>query len=99
MEIMSEVLLIVSVLSVFVNIITEVAKNTFSFLNSTQRINFFVLITAEVLTLVFLTAYFQFSDLLMTWYIVLSFFVVGILVAYASMFGYDKLYSYIKEVL
>ena len=50
MAIISQVLMIVAVLTIFVNIITEVLKNSFGFLKGSKMINIFVLILSLVVT-------------------------------------------------
>ena len=52
-------------------------------------------IVAEVLTLVTFFAYTSYKSINVVWYSVVSAIVVGIMVAYAAMFGFDKL----KEIL
>lgn len=92
--ILSQVLIIVSVLTIFVNIITEVAKNAIPQLSGSSSINLFVLGLSEVVTIISFIAYFQIIGMALTWYLTVAFIVVGILVAYSAMFGYDKLLSY-----
>lgn len=96
-EIISQVLLIIAILTVFVNIITEVVKNTFSLLKGSRVINVFVLILSLALTVAVFFAYWQIKQLTITWYIIAAFFVIGFMVAYAAMFGYDKLIKYFKN--
>ncbi|WP_317853784.1 hypothetical protein [Chakrabartyella piscis] len=90
----AQVLVLVAGLTIFVNIITEVVKNAVTWLNTTERINVFVVVLSEVFTVIVCVAYYQMQGLEMTWYLVVGFFVIGILVAYAAMFGYDKLMCY-----
>ena len=52
-------------------------------------------IVAEVLTLVTFFMYTSYKNINVVWYSVVSAIVVGIMVAYAAMFGFDKL----KEIL
>lgn len=93
----SQILLIVGILVAFVNIITEVAKNVFSFLNGSKVINVFVLVLSEVITVAVFLAYWQIKEMMITWYIIAAFIVIGFMVAYAAMFGYDKLLAYFKK--
>lgn len=97
MEIIGQVLIIVAVLTVFVNIITEVLKNSFSFLKGSKVINIFVLILSLVVTVAVFIAYWQIKQLEITWYIIAAFIVIGFMVAYAAMFGYDKLMKYFQK--
>lgn len=96
-EILAQVLIIISVLTIFVNIITEVVKNTFTMLNTTAKINVFVLLLSVAITLAVFIAYWQIQQMTITWYLLIAFVVVGILVAYSAMFGYDKLMSYFSS--
>ena len=57
--------------------------------------NLVATIVAEVLTLVAFYAYTSYKSINVVWYSVVSAIVVGIMVAYAAMFGFDKL----KEIL
>jgi hypothetical protein len=92
-----QVLLIVAVLTSFVNIITEVVKKTFDWCSTSKVINLFVLALSEVLTVAVFIAYWQIKEMLITWYIIAAFIVVGFMVAYAAMFGYDKLLKYFEK--
>lgn len=97
MAIISQVLMIVAVLTVFVNIITEVLKNSFGFLKGSKMINIFVLILSLVVTVAVFIAYWQIKQLEITWYIIAAFIVIGFMVAYAAMFGYDKLMKHFQK--
>ena len=57
--------------------------------------NLVATIVAEALTLVTFFAYTSYKSIDVVWYSVVSAIVVGIMVAYAAMFGFDKL----KEIL
>lgn len=92
-----QILVIVGVLVAFVNIITEVAKNVIPHLNGSKVINAFVLILSEVITVAVFLAYWQIKEMMITWYIIAAFIVIGFMVAYAAMFGYDKLLAYFKK--
>lgn len=96
--IIGQVLIIVAILTAFVNIITEVVKKTFDWCSTSKIINIFVLLLSEILTVVVFLAYWQIKEMLITWYIVTAFIVIGFMVAYAAMFGYDKLLKYFERV-
>ena len=84
--------MIIGALMVLTNIITEVIKKvTWDKLPT----NIVVLIIAEALTLCGGAAYAAVSGIGVTWYMVVAAVVVGMMVAYAAMFGFDKL----KEAL
>lgn len=94
--IISQLLMIVAVLVALVNIITEVVKNSFS-LGGSKRINLFVLILSEVLTVCVFLAYWQIKELAVMWYVIAAFIIIGFMVAFAAMFGFDKLIKYFEK--
>lgn len=96
-ELISQILLIVSALTALVNIVTEVAKRTFDWVQGSKVINVFVLALSLILTVAVFTAYWQIKQMELAWYVIAAFIMVGFLVAYAAMFGYDKLLSYFKK--
>lgn len=88
----SVLIAIVGVLVALTNVIVEVAKKaTWDKLPT----NILALIVAVALTLAAGFAYCQIEAITITWYIVVAFVVVGFMVAYAAMFGFDKL----KEIM
>lgn len=94
----SQLLLIFAALAVATNVIVEVAK-TFIEFGSTARLNAFVCLVAVVLSVVVYAAYWTISGLSFAWYVFPAFIIVGILAAYAAMFGYDKLIKQFADVL
>lgn len=83
---------IIGVLVALTNVIVQVVKKaTWDKLPT----NIVAVIVAVVLTLAAGVAYCQIKVVPMTWYLVAGLIVVGFLVAYAAMFGFDKL----KEVM
>ena len=89
---LSVIITIVGVLVALTNIIVEAAKKaTWEKLPT----NILALIVAVALTLAAGFAYCQIEAIAITWYIVVAFVVVGFMVAYAAMFGFDKL----KEIM
>ena len=84
----SVVISIVGVLVVLTNIITQVLKKvTWEKLPT----NILVVIISMVLTLVAFFAYCQIKAIAVVWYMVAAAIVLGFMVSYAAMFGYDKL--------
>ena len=80
------------VLVALTNVIVEVVKkSTWDKLPT----NILALIVAQALTLTSGFAYVQIKAIPITWYIIVAFVVLGFMVAYASMFGFDKL----KEIM
>lgn len=92
MEYMSTLITIIGVLVALTNIIVEVVKKL-----TWDKVptNIVATLIAEALTLVAFFAWTSINGIAIMWYYVVAAVVVGILVAYAAMFGFDKL----KEVL
>ena len=83
---------VIGALVALTNIVVEVIKQvTWNKLHT----NVVATIVAEALTLVTFFAYTSYKSINVVWYSVVSAIVVGIMVAYAAMFGFDKL----KEIL
>lgn len=88
----SIIIALVGGLVALTNVITEVLKKvTWDKLPT----NVLALIVAEALTIVVGLAYFQINDITVVWYMAVALVVLGIMVAYAAMFGFDKL----KEIM
>lgn len=88
----SVVISIIGVLVVLTNIIVQVLKKL---IWDRLPTNILAIIVSMVLTLVAFFAYCQIKAIAVVWYMVAAAVVLGFLVAYAAMFGFDKL----KEVL
>ena len=85
---LSVIIPIIGVLVALTNVIVEVTKKvTWDKLPT----NILALIVAIALTMASGFAYYQIKALPITWYIVVSFVVIGFMIAYAAMFGFDKL--------
>ncbi len=95
--IISQLLIIIAVLVALVNIITEVCKKTFSWLATSRAISIFVLILSIALTVAVFLAYWQIMQMQITWYIITAFIIIGFMVAYAAMFGFDNLLKHFKK--
>lgn len=96
-ELFSSLSIIIAVLVVLVNIITEVAKKIFTFAQ-TAYINAFVVVLSITLTVATFLAYWQIKQMEITWYLLIAFIVVGFMVSYAAMFGFDKLIKLFREL-
>ena len=85
---MSVIITIIGALVAITNIIVEVTKKA-----TWDKIptNVLALIVAIVLTLAAGIAYFQIKAVTVTWYMIVALIVLGFMVAYAAMFGFDKL--------
>lgn len=85
-------LTIVGAITALTNIIVQVLKKITWDKVPTNLVALFV---AEVLTLAAGGAYAQVNGIAITWYLVVAAVVVGFMVAYAAMFGFDKF----KEIM
>lgn len=94
-SLISQLLIIIAALVAVVNIVTEVCKKSFVWLAGSKVINIFVLLLSVSLTLAAFLAYWQLKQMLITWYIIAAFIIVGFMVAFAAMFGFDKLLKYL----
>lgn len=89
---LSVIITVIGVLVALTNVITEVMKKvTWDKLPT----NLLAIIVAMTLTLLSGFAYFQVKSITVTWYLIVALVVLGFLVAYAAMFGFDKL----KEIM
>ena len=89
----AEILSVVGALMIIVNLITEIAKKL-----GLKKTNLFVTILSEVLTLICFFAYVDVKSISIEWYFVGGAVFVGLAVAYAAMFGYDKLKQAILQI-
>lgn len=96
-EFFATLMIIIAALIAVVNIITEVVKLTFNF-KKTEYINFFVTILSIGLTVSVFLAYWQVKQLEITWYIILAFIIIGYMVAFGAMLGFDKLLKHFEKV-
>lgn len=88
----SVLITVLGVLVALTNIIVEVLKKvTYDKLPT----NVVAVLVAIVLTILAGLALFQIKSIVVTWYLILALVVLGFMVAYAAMFGFDKL----KEIM
>lgn len=92
---MSVILSIVGVLVALTNIIAQVLKKA-----TWEKIptNILVIVISMVLTLVAFFAYCSIKSIAIAWYMVAGAIVLGFLVAYAAMFGFDKLRETLGQI-
>ena len=92
---LSTILTIVGILVVLTNIVVQVLKKaTWGELPT----NILAIIVSMVLTLVTFFAYCQIKAIAVVWYMVVAAVVLGFLVAYAAMFGFDKLKEALAQI-
>ncbi|MEY8420556.1 hypothetical protein AALA83_14925 [Oscillospiraceae bacterium 44-5] len=91
----SVILPMVLVLMVTTNIITEVLKKL-----TWEKIptNLLAFLVSMAVTLLAFFAMCQIAGIRITWYMVVGAVVLGIFVAYAAMFGFDKLRQTLEQI-
>ena len=90
---LTQIIPIIGVLVALTNVIVQVLKKaTWGKLPT----NVLALVIAMLLCLVAGIAYCQVNAISITWYLVAALIVLGFLVAYAAMFGFDKLQEIMK---
>ncbi len=91
----SAIISIIGVLVALTNIVVQVVKKaTWEKLPT----NILAVIVSMVLTLGTFFAYCQIKSVAVTWYTVTAAVVMGFLVAYAAMFGFDKLKEALRQI-
>lgn len=84
----------IGILVAITNIITEVLKRI---LPQKFPTNILVVIIAQTLTVTSGIAYYTHNSNQISWYIIIGFVVIGFLVSYSAMFGFDKLKQVIDK--
>lgn len=93
--VMALLLPLVLVLMVVTNIIVEVLKKL-----TWDKVptNLLAFIVAMAVTLLAFFAVCQITGMAVTWYMVVAAIVLGVFVAYAAMFGFDKLRQMLEQL-
>lgn len=89
---MALIVTLIGILVALTNVITEVVKKLTW---DKMPTNVLAVAVGELLTLTSGLAYFQVKGIDVVWYYVVALVVIGFMVAYAAMFGFDKL----KEIM
>lgn len=89
---MALIVTLIGILVALTNVITEVVKKLTW---DKMPTNVLAVVVGELLTLTSGLAYFQIKGIDVVWYYVVALVVIGFMVAYAAMFGFDKL----KEIM
>lgn len=91
----SAILSIVGILVVLTNIIAQVLKKA-----TWDKVptNCLVIIISMALTMAAFFAYCSIKSITVVWYMVVAAIVLGFLVSYAAMFGFDKLRETLKQL-
>lgn len=93
--IVSAILLLVLILTVITNIITQVVKKA---TRDKLPTNILVILVAMALTLCAFFAMCQIMGWAVLWYMAAAAIVVGFFVAFAAMFGFDKLRQTLEQI-
>lgn len=91
---LSMILTVVGVLVALTNIIVQVVKKVTW---EKMPTNILVLVVSLILTLVAFFAVCQIKGIAVVWYMVITAVVLAFMVAYAAMFGYDKLVEILNQ--
>ena len=86
---------IIGALVIVTNIITEVFKKL---LPEKFPTNITATLISMILTLISFFAYTSYKNISVEWYYVVATVIVGFMVAYAAMFGFDKLKQLISQI-
>lgn len=90
------ILVILAVLTVVVNLITEVIKKIFS---EFKAINLFVVVLSIGLTYIAMLFYCEYTSFIPPhWYYFLIPLIMGLMVSYSAMFGFDKFKQSIIQI-
>jgi len=89
MNLITQAILLVSLLAFTVSVITEVLKAPLKIVDRNSALS--VIILSLVLTPITVIAYCQYQSYEMTWYMYVGSVVGGFMVAFISMFGWEKI--------
>ena len=92
---LSVILMVVFALTIITNIITEVLKKL---LWTQIPTNILVVVIAMTLTILCGAAYAAITATAILWYHVAAAVILGLFVAYAAMFGFDKLKQALEQI-
>lgn len=93
----STLVIVLAVLVLLTNIIVQLVKDISCLKDRPTKV--VALIVAIVLTVCATMAYFQINSLVLTWYIIVAALIVGFIVAYGAIFGFDNLYGDLLDKL
>lgn len=90
-----QIITCLGILVVLVNIVTEVLKQiTWNKLST----NLLAVVVSFVLTMVAFFAYISYAGIALVWYYVAGAIVLSFMIAYAAMFGFDKLKELLESI-
>lgn len=89
--------IVFAILVLIVNMCTEIFKKCVK--NREIPTKLFILAISIVLTVITAIAVCQIYAIPIVWYLVVGAIIIGIIVAYCAIFGYDNLYSELMELV
>lgn len=89
MNLITQVTILVSLLAFTVSVITEVLKTSLKIVDRNSALS--VIILSLILTPMTVIAYCQYHLIEMTWYMYVGSVIGGFIVAFISMFGWEKI--------
>lgn len=87
----SLIVMVFALLVVVTNIIVQVVKSISGIKDKPTKI--IATVVGIFLTVASLVAYCEINSIAITWYYIVSSVVIGVIVAYGSIFGFDNLYG------
>lgn len=97
MEKLSILFIIFGVLVLLTNLITELLKKLIDRQSFPTPI--LCLAISEILTVVSFLAYCEIYKITIVWYMIFAVIVIGLIVCYCSIFGYDNIIKELKKML
>lgn len=86
---LQNIILVMGILVFLVNVIVEVTKNIYPL--DKMHTNYYVTILSIVLTVLSYFMYISYAGIQFVWYYLVAAIMLGFLVAYIAMLGWDKL--------
>lgn len=91
----SVILIVVAIICTVTSIITEITKDLGILRKIPTAIQ--VTITSILITVLGFIAYTQYKNIIITWYYIFAVIIVGIVIGYITMFGWDNLIKNFKK--
>lgn len=92
---LSNIILLIGLLTFLVNVIVEITKGLYP-LNQVHT-NYYVLVLSIMLSLLSYFVYIAYMQIAFIWYYLVAALIIGFIVAYLAMYGWEKLISLYKE--
>ena len=89
--------IVFAILVIIVNMCTEIFKKCVK--NKEIPTKLFILAVSIALTVITTIAFCQIYSIPIVWYLIVGSIVIGVIVAYCAIFGYDNLYGELMELI